>query len=100
MTTDWVNGTAASVTVSFGSNGAANLTISTDQPSYTRNQSVSIKATVRSGGSPVAKANVTFTITKSNGAVAMGTATTGTDGAATYKLRLRRDDPVGTYQAG
>ncbi|PYJ14920.1 MAG: peptidase M11, partial [Verrucomicrobia bacterium] len=49
MTTDWVSGTGASVTVSFGSGGAANLTVSTDQPSYTRNQMVSIKATVRSG---------------------------------------------------
>jgi hypothetical protein len=96
MTTAWVNGTAAAVTVRF----EAAVTVSTDQPSYTRNQSVSIKAIVRSGGSPVAKANVTFTITKSNGAVAMGTATTGTNGTATYKLRLRRDDPVGTYQAG
>src|SRR5262249_36756298 len=96
VTTEWVTPTQAGVTVRF----EVAVTISTDQLSYTRNQSVPIKATMRSGGSPFAKPNVTFTITKPNGAVAMGTATTGTDGTATYNLRLRRDDPVGTYQAG
>ena len=99
MTTDWVSGTGASVTVSFGSSGAANLTISTDQPSYTRNQTVSIKATLHSGGAPVANANVTFSVKKSNGAVVTATATTGSNGIAVYKLRLSRKDPVGIYEA-
>jgi len=96
LTAESVTGTGSAVTVRF----EAAVSISTDRSSYTRNQSVSVKATVRSGGSPVRNANVTFTITKSNGAIVKGTATTGTDGAATYKLRLRRDDPVGRYQAG
>ena len=99
MTTDWVSGTGASVTVSFGSGGAANLTVSTDQPSYTRNQMVSIKATVRSGGAPVANATVNFSVKKSNGAVVTATATTGSNGIAVYKLRLSRKDPVGIYEA-
>ncbi len=99
MTTDWVDGTAASVTVSFESGGAANLTVSTDQPSYTRNQTVSIKATLRSGGAPVANANVTFSVKKSNGAVVTATSATGSNGTAVYKLRLSRKDPVGIYEA-
>ena len=99
MTTDWVSGTGASVTVSFGSGGAANLTVSTDQPSYTRNQMVSIKATVRSGGAPVANTTVNFSVKKSNGAVVTATVTTGSNGIAVYKLRLSRKDPVGIYEA-
>ena len=85
--------------MSFGSGGTANLTVSTDQPSYTRNQTVSIKATVRSGGAPVANANVTFTVKKSTGAVVTATATTGSNGTAIYKLRLTKKDPVGIYEA-
>jgi hypothetical protein len=96
MTTEWVTRTEAAVTVRFG----GVVTVSTDKPSYTRNQSVSIMATVSSGGSPIADADVTFTVTKSNGAVVTGTATTGTNGTAVYKLRLTRQDPVGIYQVG
>jgi len=75
------------------------LTVSTDQPSYTRNQTVSIKATLRSGGAPVANANVTFSVKKSNGAVVTATSATGSNGTAVYKLRLSRKDPVGIYEA-
>ena len=96
MTTEWVSAIGAAVTVRFD----VAVTVSTNQPSYTRNQSVSVKATVSSGGSPVANAAVTFTITKSTGALVTATATTGTNGAAVYKLRLSKQDPVGTYQAG
>jgi hypothetical protein len=95
LTTEWVTDTGAAVTVRFDET----MTITTDRPSYTRNQSVSVKATVRAGGTPVANVDVTFTVTKANGTVVRGSARTGTDGAASYKLRLRRDDPVGTYQA-
>jgi hypothetical protein len=95
LTTEWVTPTEAAVTVRF----ETAVTVSTDQPSYTRSQAVSVRATVRSGSSPVANAAVIFTVTKSSGAVVTGTATTGSNGIATYKLRLRRDDPVGTYQA-
>ncbi len=96
ITTAWVTSTGAAVTVRFGEG----VTVSTDQPSYTRSQTVSITATVHSGGSPVAKAAVTFTVTKPTGAVVTGTATTGTDGTAVYKLRLKQQDPVGMYQVG
>lgn len=36
---------------------------------------------------------------KSNGAVIKGSANTGTDGVAVYKLRLKKQDPTGTYRA-
>jgi hypothetical protein len=99
MTTDWANGTGASVTVSFGARGPVAVTVATDQTSYTRNQSVSIMATVRSGSAPVANAAVNFIVKKSNGALVTGTATTGSNGTAVYKLRLTKKDPVGNYEA-
>jgi Gametolysin peptidase M11 len=102
MTTQWVSATAAAVTVQFTGSGTTptpDVTIATDQPTYSVNQSVSLKATVTSNGSPVAKAPVTFTIKKSSGAVVTGTATTGPSGVATYKYRIGRKDPVGLYEA-
>jgi hypothetical protein len=98
ITTEWVTETKAAVTISFAP-GIAALAVSTDQPTYTRNQSVFIQATVRSGGAPVANTTVNFTVKKSTGAVVSGKATTGTNGTAVYKLRLRRQDPAGTYEA-
>lgn len=99
MTTKWVNGTGAAVTVTMGSSGTANVTVATDQTSYTRSQSVSIKATVLSGGAPLANTSVNFTVKKSNGSVVKASATTGNNGTAVYKLRLTKKDPVGTYEA-
>jgi hypothetical protein len=99
MTTDWVSGTGAAVTVRFEAGGPAAVTVATDQTSYTRNQSVSIKATVGSGGTPVANATVNFTVKKSNGTLVAASATTGSDGTAVYKLRLTKKDPVGNYEA-
>jgi hypothetical protein len=95
VTTEWVTGTEAAVTVHFGEV----VTVSTNQPSYTRNPAVSITAKVSSGGSPIANVPVTFTVSKSNGAVVTATATTGSTGSAVYKLRLTKQDPVGSYQA-
>jgi hypothetical protein len=72
--------------------------VTTDQPDYSRNQTVSIVTTVTSGGSPVAGAAVSFAVTKASGTVIAANATTAADGSAVYKLRLKRQDPVGTYQ--
>jgi hypothetical protein len=102
MTTNVVTGTMAAVTVTFtgtGTTPTSTVSVSTDQPSYTRNQTVSVKAVVSSGGSPVAKVPVTFKVKKSTGAVVTATVTTGTNGVAVYKLRLSRKDPVGVYEA-
>lgn len=102
VTTDWVTGTDAAVTVRFGSATTTQLsaTVSTDHPSYTLGQTVTTTAMVTSGGAPVANASVSFTFTKSNGTKVTGTATTASNGTAVYSLRLRKQDPVGTYQAG
>jgi hypothetical protein len=75
-----------------------NVTASTNKSSYTRDQIVSVTASVSTNGSPVANAGVIFTIRKSNGAVITATATTGTIGTAIYKYQLKRQDPFGGYQ--
>ena len=93
LTTNSVSGSGASVTVRF----ALGVTVSTDRTSFTRTQSVSITAIVKSAGSSVAKASVNFIITKSNGAVVTAAATTDTTGTAVYKFRLAKQDPVGIY---
>jgi len=71
-----------------------------DKATYARNQQVTVTATVSADGAPVSGASVSFTITKANGAVVAGSATTGASGAAVFKYRLKRNDPVGPYQAG
>ncbi|MGH8532196.1 MAG: NEW3 domain-containing protein [Gammaproteobacteria bacterium] len=96
MTTEWVTGTEAAVSVRF----EGVVSVATNQASYTRTQTVSVTAKLSSGGSPIVNAPVTFTVSKSNGAVVTGTATTGSTGSAVYKLRLTKQDPVGSYQAG
>jgi Gametolysin peptidase M11 len=95
LTTEWVMSTQAAVTVQF--TGA--LSITTNQQSYSPGQTVSVAAAATFGGSPVANATVDFTITQSNGALHTGSATTGSNGVATYKLKLTRNAPAGTYQA-
>ena len=102
MTTQWVNSTAAAVTVSFGAGGSGpspTVTVTTDQTTYTRGQSATITAKVTSGGTPLANATVSFQIVKPTGGSVTASGTTGSNGTAVYKLRLRKQDPVGTYQA-
>lgn len=90
---------AASTSATYVIVSSLDVAVSTDKASYARNQTVTVTATVSSGGSPVSGASVTFTITKQGGATVTGSATTGTNGSAVYKYRLKRQDPVGTYQA-
>jgi uncharacterized GH25 family protein len=67
--------------------------------SYARGQTVIATAMVISEGKPVANATVNFVFTKSNDSVVTGSGTTGSNGAVAYKLRLKNQDPVGTYKA-
>lgn len=99
-TTDTANTTSSASTAATVSL-VASLTISvaTNQASYTRNQTVSVTATVSNGETPIANASVTFTLTKANGAVVTSTALTGENGVAVFSYRLKRKDPVGNYQA-
>jgi len=103
VTTEWVTATQTAVTVHVGSGTTQTaqpaVTVSTDQSSYTRNQTVTIAATVTANGAAVANAAVGFKVTKSNGSVVTGSATTGSNGTAVYQVRLKKQDPVGTYQA-
>lgn len=93
ITTDWVTSNQAAVNVQF----SGGVTVATNQPSYSPGQIVSASATATYAGSPVANVSVNFTITKPNGAVVAGSATTKTNGTAVYSMRLRNSDPVGTY---
>lgn len=77
-----------------------NVTVSPSQPTYNRNQSATLTATVTGGTAPVSGASVAFTITKTGGAVTTGTATTNSSGQAVYKFRIGKHDPVGTYSVG
>jgi len=47
----------------------------------------------------VSGAAVNFTIKKPTGSTVNANATTGADGTAVYKLRLKRADPAGLYEA-
>jgi hypothetical protein len=87
------------VKVAAVSTPSASVAVSTNQTTYTRGQTVSISAKVTSGGSPVAKASVGFTVVKSNGSKVTASATTGSNGIAVYKMRLGKQDPPGTYEA-
>ena len=65
--------------------------------SYPARSTVSITATVTSGGSPVG-ASVVFTMTKPDGKTATKTVTSNsTTGKATWSYRLGPKDPAGTY---
>jgi hypothetical protein len=101
--TEWATATSAGVTVTVagptpGSGSTPTVTVSTDRTSYARGQTVSMTATALAGGVPIAKKSITFSITKANGSIMTASATTGTNGTAVYKLRLRKQDPVGTYK--
>jgi hypothetical protein len=76
------------------------VAVATDKASYTRNQSVSIAASVTFTGAPVANVNLTFTVTKANGTIVTLGAATDTTGKGGVTLRLRKQDPVGTYKVG
>jgi hypothetical protein len=66
--------------------------------SYSRSQTASVTATVTAGGSPLAGASVTFTMTKSNSATVTKAVVTGNDGRAIFSYKFnRKSDPAGTY---
>lgn len=95
LTTDSVAPGAVAVDVQF--TGA--VAVATNQQTYSPGQTVSTTATATYAGLPVANVPVTFTVTKANGNAVTGTATTGNNGTAVYKVRLMKTDPAGTYLA-
>jgi len=75
------------------------VAVSSSATSYTRSQTAKVNATVKAGGLPVAGTPVTFTMTKSNGSLTTGTATTDSNGLAVFQYSFnRKKDPTGTYQ--
>ena len=95
LTTTSVAGQQAAVTVQF----SGSVTVATNQQTYSPGQTVSTTAIATFAGVPAANVSVNFTITKANGNVVAGSATTGTNGAAVYKLKLAKTDPAGSYLA-
>jgi hypothetical protein len=73
------------------------VTASTDKPVYARGQTVTMVATVSSGGGAVAGASVTFTLSKPKGSAVSATSTAGANGVAVSSYRLKKGDPLGTY---
>ena len=89
--------TSSSVTYALVSGLAFAMTSS--QSSYTRTQTITVNATVRAAGSILSGVPVTFTMTKSNGAVVTSVVNTGANGIAVFKYALnRKKDPSGAYQ--
>ncbi len=98
-----VNAAKSSLTTS----GTANATVMTPPSlavsvsvsgaSFTRPGTVPITASVTNGGAPASGASVTFTVTTPNGSTTTQTATTGSNGAATWNYKLNAKSLAGTY---
>jgi len=78
---------------------SVSVAVVTDKATYSRNQNVLINTTVNVNGSPAANMPVNLTIIKPTGATSNVSLITGAAGVATYKFRLYRKDPTGTWQA-
>jgi M6 family metalloprotease-like protein len=106
--TESATAAGATVNVQFSGNGSGTnsttgtpvLAVATNQTTYTPGQTVSVSATATSGGVPLANVSVKFAVTSSTGGQITGSATTGKNGVAMYKLRLKQSAPAGTYNAG
>ncbi len=91
----------------FAGNSNANVTVMTPpsvtvsvsvpSTSYTRKSTVPMTATVLYGGVPAAGANVAFTLTQADGSKVPQSATTGSNGTATWNYKLSPRSPTGTY---
>lgn len=79
---------------------ALNVVVSTDKAEYSWNSWVYITVTVTDGdGNPVEGASVDITVYYPDGSVAAtGSGTTGSDGTAQFRYRVRQWDPQGTYK--
>ncbi|MCK2094400.1 NEW3 domain-containing protein [Thauera aromatica] len=95
-----LNGSASSTyTIEAGSSSTElSATLATDKASYTLGETVASTATISTGGSPVAGASVSFTLTKADGRTVTQSVTTGNDGRAIHKYKLKRNDPAGSYR--
>ena len=87
----------ASASVSCAVYSGLGVSVTPSQTSYTRSQTVTINTSATANGSPAVGANVTFTLTRADGTVVIGSAITEANGSAVFTYRFRKRDPIGTY---
>jgi hypothetical protein len=89
---------SASQTLTVGVLSALGMNVTTSQTTYTLTQTASITAQVMANGSPVAGANVNFTVIRPNGTSSVGSAVTASDGRAVFVYKFnRKKDTAGTF---
>jgi M6 family metalloprotease-like protein len=71
--------------------------VSTNASTFVPPSTASITATVTNGGTPASGASVTFTLTAPNGSASTQSATTSSNGVATWNYKLNQRSPAGTY---
>jgi hypothetical protein len=94
------NSAATSYTASVSATyviATLSISVVTNQSSYSRGQTVNVTVTLTSGSSPDSGAGVSVNIKKADGTVAALTGTTGSNGTAVVSYKLKKTDPVGTY---
>jgi hypothetical protein len=95
------SGSSASAGAIYTAVSRLSVVVASNSFKYTRTQKATITATVTAAGVPVSGASVTFTLVKPNGSTVTQTATTGTNGLATFVYSFnKRSDPIGTYTVG
>jgi gametolysin peptidase M11/MG2 domain-containing protein len=91
---------SASATATYWVGVPINVSVATNQSTYSAGQTVVESATVTSQGNPVANASVTFAVTNPTGTlVGSGTGTTGSNGIASFSVKLGKHPAKGTYTA-
>jgi len=73
------------------------ISVSISGTSFTPPTTVPISAAVTSGGLPASGASVTFKLMAPNGTTATQSATTGSNGVATWNYKLNSKSPAGSY---
>jgi uncharacterized protein YfaS (alpha-2-macroglobulin family) len=73
------------------------ITLTTDQASYKRGQTVRLTATVTKSGAPVANVGVTFTITAPDGSSTVLSHATNASGQAKVSFSIKSNAPTGAY---
>lgn len=79
-------------------NTAPTITVSTSKPSYTRGETVIIRASVKDGTTPVSGASVDFSLQKASTFVDRANATTNAAGVATYQVPTAANDNPGAWK--
>lgn len=88
---------SAAASVSCAVYSSLGISVAASQTNYTRTQTALVTVLVTANGSRMAGADVTFTMTKSDGSIVKSYATTA-DGSASFSYRFnKKTDPPGIY---